>query len=77
MRERFLATLLLGVVAFWVLGCSGKSATPKKVIMQHPQTMEFKKCNVGQWGSESPFETNEECIEEYKKQGYIVWGEQD
>lgn len=77
MREGASYTLLAGVVMLFFLGCSGKSTTPKKVIMQHPQTMEFQKCNVGQWGSESPFATNEECIEEYKKQGYIVWGEQD
>lgn len=75
MKEYVSYTLLAIVIAFGGLGCAGKSSPAKKVILQHPQTMEFAKCNVGQWGSESPFDSNEECIEDYKKQGYVVWGE--
>lgn len=69
------STFLAGLLALSILGCAGKSSTPKKIILQHPETMEFMKCNVGQWGSESAFATNEECVEEYKKQGYVIWGE--
>jgi hypothetical protein len=77
MKEELLYAVLTGVLTLVVVGCSGKSTTAKKVILQDPQTMEFVKCNAGQWGSDSPFETNEECIEDYKSKGYIVWGEQD
>lgn len=45
------------------------------VMLQHPETMDFVKCDVDQWGTKKSFAKNEQCIEEYKSQGYVIWAE--
>lgn len=44
-------------------------------MLQHPETMDFVKCEVDQWGTKKSFAKNEQCIEEYKRQGYVIWAE--
>jgi hypothetical protein len=56
-------------------GCASFSDKSTKVILQHSETMEFVSCKVDKWGTALSYERNEQCVEDYKKQGYIVWGE--
>jgi predicted ATPase len=44
------------------------------VILQHPDTMDFQNCEVDKWGLDKHFQNNEECVKNYQKLGYIVWG---
>lgn len=70
---------LVLIVSFVALGMSGGCAAltdkPSSVIMQNPETMEFVNCDVDEWGTSKSYARNEQCVEDYKKQGYIVWGE--
>ena len=56
-------------------GCTSFSEKSSTVILQNPETMEFVNCKVGGWASSSSYTRNEQCVEDYKKQGYIVWGQ--
>lgn len=69
--------LLLIVMGFlWLLaGCASFSDKPGTVIMQNPETMEFFNCEVDRWGTAQSYDRNEKCVEDYKKKGYVVWGE--
>lgn len=68
--------LIAGVSAcLLTVGCARMSDEPKSVMLQNPATMEFVKCTVDQWGTKASFAKNAECIEEYKRQGYVVWAE--
>jgi len=51
------------------------SDEPTAVMLQHPETMEFVKCQVDQWGTKKSFVKNEECVKDYQSQGYVIWGE--
>lgn len=46
----------------------------KLIILQHPETMEFERCQVADWGSKEALAENEACVEAYKQKGYVVWG---
>ncbi len=37
--------------------------------------MDFVNCKVDKWNSKKSYEANDKCVEDYKKQGYIIWGE--
>jgi hypothetical protein len=58
-------------------GCAGSQSNSRKVILKDPQTMEFVECKVSHdWGILAiPDDDKNKCVEEYKKKGYIVWGE--
>jgi hypothetical protein len=58
-------------------GCAGSQSKSRKIILKDPQTMEFVECKVTHdWGLLSiPDEDQNKCVEEYKKKGYVVWGE--
>lgn len=62
-------------VCLMTAGCASMSDESTTVMLQHPETMEFVKCDVDQWGTKVSFAKNEDCIEEYKRQGYIIWAE--
>lgn len=55
-------------------GCAGKDTPPKRVVMQNPETAEFVNCDRKDIGPEKTYKTSEDCIEHFKKEGYIVWG---
>jgi hypothetical protein len=68
--------LLLGgavIQLCFIAGCAGMSYQPTSVIFQNPTTMEFVQCDVGQWGTKASYAKNEQCVEEYKRQGFVVW----
>ncbi|TKB06053.1 hypothetical protein [Desulforhopalus sp. IMCC35007] len=54
-------------------GCARMSDKPTYVVLQNPVTMEFVHCEVGQWSTKSAFAKNEQCVEDYKRQGFVVW----
>ena len=57
-------------------GCASLYDKPKIVILQDPATMEFVDCEVtDQLVTSQSYSKNDECVESYKKKGYIVWGE--
>jgi hypothetical protein len=57
-------------------GCSSYSEKSKMVILQDPKTMDFVECEVsGAFITPASYTKNEECVEEYKRQGFVVWGE--
>ena len=46
------------------------------VILQDPKTMDFVECEVSdQFVTPASYTKNEECVDGYKKQGFVVWGE--
>lgn len=68
--------VMTGIAFCLFLGsCASMSDESTSVMLQNPETMEFVKCTVDQWGTKASFTKNEECIEEYKRQGYIIWAE--
>lgn len=70
-----LVVLQFFVSLFLIGGCAGFSGKPTSVILQDPATMEFVNCDVDEWGTAASYQRNEECVEAYKKKGYVVWGE--
>ncbi|WP_163335686.1 hypothetical protein [Desulfopila sp. IMCC35008] len=65
--------LLLTAIAL-LSSCASLKGEPRVYIMQNPETMEFKNCDVGVIGLDKHFKDNEECVEKLKKEGWIVWG---
>lgn len=63
------------VLTLFVSGCAGLSNKPSSVILQNPETMEFVNCDVDGWGTAASYRRNQACVEGYRKEGYIVWGE--
>lgn len=56
-------------------GCGTMQGKYTKVILKHPETLEFQECEVGHLMTSEAYKTSDECIEKYKAQGYEVWGE--
>lgn len=63
------------LVILTLTACASFSEKPVKVIMQNPETMEFADCKVDIWGTGKSYDKNNECVEDYKKKGWVVWGE--
>jgi len=72
MRLLILFWLLLNLTLF--SGCAALTSKPATVILKNPETLEFVECNVDQWNLPGSYKANDECVEGYKKQGYVVWG---
>jgi len=70
MRHR----LLLLIPALLLCSCLAEKSEPKVVILKHPDTLDFQRCVVADWGSKQGYRDNEECIRQYRQRGYIVWG---
>ncbi|PID77432.1 MAG: hypothetical protein CSB24_01500 [Deltaproteobacteria bacterium] len=60
----FAAVLLLG-------SCQNNGY--RKVILKHPETLDFKECEASTWTKDH--KESDECIRKYKEQGYQIWGE--
>ena len=73
MRNFFITAII--ALLFLGSGCASMSDESKSVMLQNPETMEFVKCTVDQWGTSASFARNAQCVEEYKRQGYVVWAE--
>ena len=73
MKSAFLISLL--VLTVLCCGCAKYYGKSKKVILQHPETLEFVDCQMDRWETAKSFAENDKCIEEYKKKGFVVWGE--
>lgn len=72
MTKNLLLIVLLGVLGF---GCAAASGKPTKVVLKHPETLDFVTCTVGRLQSNSAYRENDECIRKYQQQGYVIWGE--
>jgi len=66
---------LLLLILIFAAGCASFKDKPKTIILQNPKTMEFVYCRVDEWGTEKSYNTNEQCAEDYQKQGFRIWGE--
>lgn len=67
---------LLCVLLLLCSACASYSGKSKMVILQDPKTMDFVECEVSdQFVTPASYTKNEECVEGYKKQGFVVWGE--
>lgn len=66
---------ILGFLGISLLAGCGQHSGKTMVIMQHPETMEFVNCKVDAWATPVSYAKNARCVEDLKKQGYIVWGE--
>lgn len=64
---------LLTLLLFLGSGCSLFIDKPTRVLLKHPETLEFVNCNVDQWETSASYKSNEECIKDYEAQGYVVW----
>lgn len=71
MIKKLLPVLLVLLLA----SCAAMRGKPRVVIMQHPETMDFKNCDVGKYGFDSDFKDQQICVDELKTLGYMVWGE--
>ncbi len=54
-------------------GCSMFIDKPKRVVLKHPQTLDFVNCNVDKWETTGSYRSNEECIRSYREKGYFIW----
>ena len=54
--------------------CASMKGEPRVYIMQNPETMEFKNCEVGIIGFDKHFKDNEECVKKMQAEGWVVWG---
>ncbi len=73
MRKIF---LVLGGFLLLCGGCASMYGKPRVVILHNPLTAEFVDCKVsGEVATPESFVQNETCIENLKKQGFIVWGQ--
>ena len=57
-----------------LVSCASMKGEPRVYIMQNPQTMEFRNCDVGAIGFDKHFKELGECVEKLKAEGYVVWG---
>lgn len=68
--DMFRCTVLL----FWLLpllfSCSTMEPSYSKIIMKHPQTLDFQYCEKGSNG----YKSQEECVNAYQLKGYEIWG---
>ncbi len=70
--------LVLSVVVLsFFSGCSYLHDDPRTVVLKHPVTLDFVDCKVDQWETSKSYKDNQQCIEDYKKKGYVVWGKID
>jgi predicted ATPase len=70
LKKILLISLLLPLLA----SCMSMEGNRRVVILQHPETMDFQNCEVDKLGLDKHFRNNEECVKDYQKRGYIVWG---
>ncbi len=66
--------LLFAVMGGGLFGCAAMTDKPVTVILKHTETLEFVTCDVDHWNMPDSFKKNDECVEEYKKKGFVVWG---
>jgi hypothetical protein len=69
--KRATTLILLQILA----GCASFAGNPSAVILQNIATGEFVTCEVDKWRTVESYKRNEQCVEDYKKQGYTVWAE--
>ncbi len=62
--------VLLLILLALLCSCGG---TRTRVILKHPETLDFKECDTGLWSVSS--RERDECVKQYEAQGYEVWGE--
>lgn len=74
-KQRISGILVIGTVVLLLSGCAGFSEQSRKVLLKHPETMEFVSCEVGEWATEAEYAKKNACVTDYEKQGYVVWGE--
>ncbi len=67
--------VLLLVIAALFCSCEAMSRKYTKVILKHPETLDFKECEVGIWATDQTYREHDECVKKYEEQGYEVWGE--
>lgn len=65
---------LLFAMGFGLLSCAVITDKPATVILKNPETLEFVTCDVEHWNMPGSYQKNDDCVEGYKKQGYVVWG---
>ncbi len=73
MKINFL--VIFAATLFIISGCSLFMGKPSTVILRHSESLDFVNCQVGKWETPEDYKKNEQCVEDYKKKGYIVWGE--
>ena len=61
-------------MSFGMLGCAAFMDKPVTVILKDTETLEFVTCDVDHWNTPGSYKKNDECVEGYKKKGYVVWG---
>lgn len=66
--------VLLLLTMFFVFGCA-KSDKSTSIMLQHPETMDFVKCDVDQWRTKSSYAKMDQCVESYRTKGYVIWAE--
>lgn len=75
-RENMNRLLLFPVLVMLIgSGCAAFEGHPKNVVLKHPQTHEFVNCTVDKVQSKKSYEANQKCVDDYKAQGYVVWGQ--
>lgn len=60
-----------------VLLCSCQAMSRKytKVILKHPETLDFQECAVGMWATDQSYREQDACVAKLQSQGYEIWGE--
>ncbi len=61
--------MLLGV-SLWLVSC-GQGDGYKRIVLKHPETHDVQTCDAGILRNEGSYA---KCVEDYRKQGYEIWG---
>lgn len=68
-------TVIFSAIIFLLSSCGAMQGKYSKVIFKHPETLDFKECEVDGVMTKNAYSKSDECIEKYKNMGYEVWGE--
>lgn len=69
---RFYALMMILILN---CGCSALVNEPTRVMLKHPDTLDYVTCKVDDWATPESYAKNDKCVEGYQKKGYVIWGE--
>ncbi len=67
--------VISSAIIFLLTSCGAMQGKYSKVILKHPETLDFQECQVDGVMTKEAYSKSDECIEKYKNLGYEVWGE--
>lgn len=63
------------VLLLVVAGCASFTEQHSRTLLMDRNTGEMKECTVDVWRNQSSYDTYQECIRSYEKDGYTIWNQ--